>query len=342
MSLLRIFPHKTLNSLSILTVTNRFLTTQNPYLKPISGNPTSAHYDELVNIAGRSRDFETLIHLLNKRFKDGCFNTANTFKFITDDHNSLSILDDLSQSLARLNRGFARKSAYDSLIARLCKLNLFDESLRVVEAMARSHGGLNACTFHPILNSLTKKKNIDEAWRVIDLMRSLNVSPDVTAYNYFLMAECTLGNITTAAEILVKMEEEGMRADTRTYDALVVGACAVGKVRGALVLLSRMVDDGVPVLFSTHAYVINALLKCGYYAQAVKFVMCYSGIDTLLETESFGVLANRLIKLNRFEEAKLVLNEMTKRGLAMGDKLKDFYDLNVKNVFTAHPRPKRK
>lgn len=183
--------------------------------------------------------------------------------------------------------------------------------------MVQSDHGVNACTFHPILNVLTRKRKMEEAWRVMTIMRESGVSPDVTAYNYLLTAYCFTGNLEAAVGVLTEMEEEGMAADARTYDALVLGACKAGKVEGAMVVLRRMEDDGVPILYSTHAHVINGLLKLGYYAQAVEFVMICGGKDKKLDEESFGILGSRLINLKRFEEAKLVLKEMRRRGIVM-------------------------
>ena len=332
MSLFRKLPHKPHNSLSILSITNRFFNTLNP--EPFPDVPTSAYYDDLVISAGRDRDFDTLRHLLNKRVKDGCFNTTNTFKFITNnDVPTLSVLlDDLTtNTLARLDKGFARKSAYDSLVARLCKLNQIDGALRVIETMASGEYGLNACTFHPVLNVLTRKKEMESAWRVVEMMREFQIQPDLTAYNYFMMAYCFNGDVNSAADLLTKMVQEGVSADTRTYDALVLGACKAGKVEGALAILRSMVDDGVPMLLSTHMYVIRALLGMGYNAQAVKFVRCFAGKDTWLDKNNFGCLASRFIELQRFDEAKLVVEEMKKRDLEMGEKLKDFYQMNCKD-----------
>ncbi|KAH7841181.1 hypothetical protein Vadar_026688 [Vaccinium darrowii] len=310
------------NLLSLFHTTPRFLTTQT--------NPTtSAHYDDLINAAGRDKDFAAVHRLLNKRFKDGFFNTSKTFSFISTD---LSILEDLTETLKNLDKGFTRKSAYDALIARLCKLQRVDEARRVAEEMVRKNYGANACTFHPILNALSRTKKMDEAWRVVELMRENRISPDVTAYNFLLTAYCFDGDTTSAAGLLARMEEAGLTADSRTYDALVLGACKAGKVEGALVMLRRMEDDGLPALYSTHAHIISGLLKLGYYAQAVEFVVSCGGRDQGLDTESFGILASRLIGLRRFDEAKVVLEEMRKRGLRMGDKLKDFYNLHVTTI----------
>ncbi|CAI9111930.1 OLC1v1012277C1 [Oldenlandia corymbosa var. corymbosa] len=290
--------------------------------------PSSAHYDQLINEAGRAGDFGAVRILLMKRFRDGGFNTSKTFKFISSD---LTALDDLLHSLAGLNNGFLKKSSHDSLIMRLSKLHRIPEALHVAEVMVRNNYGPNACTFHPILICLTKKKEMDKAWRILEVMKEYKIAPDLTAYNYLLTAYCHSGNITSAAYVLTKMEEGKLGADTRTYDALVLGACRAGKIDGALMLLRRMVDEGTSPLYSTHTHVINAMVRNGYCSQAMDFVMSFAGKDKELDSENFGVLATRLIRLEKLEEAKFILKEMKRRGINTGNKLKDFYYFHAPN-----------
>ncbi|KAI8032849.1 Pentatricopeptide repeat-containing protein [Camellia lanceoleosa] len=86
-------------------------TTQIPNSFP--DEPSSAFYDHLIDGASRQKDFAIVLSLLNKRSRDGFFNTTNTFNFISTD---------LSQTLASLDRGFTRKSAFDALVSRLSRL----------------------------------------------------------------------------------------------------------------------------------------------------------------------------------------------------------------------------
>lgn len=312
---------KALHSRRALTIANRFFTSSIPSISFLD-NPNTTQYDELVKDAGCSGDFNKLRQLLDKRVKHHYYNTANTFNFITNNAASLAALDNLILTLSRLDKGPSRKGAFDALISRLCKLGKIDESLRVVKSMASADCRLNACSFHPIIKALTRKNRIDEAWQVVDLMRSLGASPDLTIYNYILMTHCAAGELSSAAVVLTRMEEQKMKANGRTYDAMVLGACRAGKVEGAMVVLRRMEDDRVPMLLSTRLYVIDALLSLGYYDHAVKFVRIYCGKDTWLDNESFGCLVIRFLKLNRKDEAKLVLEEMRIRGLEMRDALK--------------------
>ncbi|KAK9159147.1 hypothetical protein Scep_005721 [Stephania cephalantha] len=288
--------------------------------------PTSSSYDEQVAAAGRSRDFEALHRLLNQRYKDGCFNTKKTFKFITDtiEHDE-TLIPDLIQTLSRLDSGFARKNAFDSLVSHLCKTNRVDDSVRVIAAMVRGEYGVNATTFHPLLNALTRKRRIDEAWRIIAMMKESGTNVDVTAYNYVLTAHCVEGEAELAAEVVERIEAEGLRADARTYDAAAMGCCRVGRVEGAVAVVRRMAEEGVPALYSTHAHVIKGLVGLAGWREAVDYVRVVGGRDVLLDRENFGFLGSVLVRRRRVVEAKMVFDEMGERGLDVGEKLRREY-----------------
>ncbi|KAL3834823.1 hypothetical protein ACJIZ3_009559 [Penstemon smallii] len=305
------------NVAPFIFATARHFSSPNPNPIPV---PSSASYDDLINAAGRKRDFATVRHLLAKRITDGCYNTSKTFKFIAAD---FSALDDLLQNLAALSNWFTRKHAHDALVAQLAKLNRTREALSVAETMAKKKYGATHVTFHPIINVLARKKDIPAAWHVVEVMRECELQPDLTAFNYILTAHCFLGDITSAADVLVKMEEEGVGADARTYDALVLCACRAEKVEVAVGLMRRMMEDGVAALYSTHAHIIKEIICRGYIAQAVEFVRIFAGTEVKLDEENFGFLARHLKNMKRVSEAKSVVEEMEKRGLPIGKELMD-------------------
>lgn len=314
-----------------IAITSRLLTTESRKSKlPFWEHQTIQKYDALVHSAGRSRDFDAIYNLLNSRVKQKCFNSASTFRFITNAESDItSLLRDLNWTLARLDKGFTRKSAYDSLISRLCKLGRVPEAIWLVKEMVAGEHGADSVTYYPILRELLKKKRMEEAWDVIDQMRKNGILPHLMIYNEFLTVYCLAGDLNSAVDVLRKIDEAGFKADARTYDAMVLGACRSGNVEKGLRVLRRMVEDGVSPMYCTYGHITTAMVKLGCYKQAVDFVIGCGGTDTFLDTESFGILAARLIRVKRFEEANVVLMEMSKRGLSMGQKLKEYYIMNV-------------
>ncbi|KFK34846.1 hypothetical protein AALP_AA5G200700 [Arabis alpina] len=328
MSLLRRFVKEPINSRFLI----RSISTVKPNRNASPVRRTTTEFDNLIYEAGNSGDFESIRRLLNTRVVHACFNTTSTFKFLTNTASYSPSLEDLRRILPQTDAGYTRKHAYETLIARLCKLNRIDDAKILISDMVNGRFGLTSSTYHPIINSLTKKNKIEEAWCVIESMRSNSIPVDVTSYNYFLTSHCYDGDVAETSKVLKKMEEEGLVPDTRTYDALVLGACKSRNVEAAMVILRRMEEVGLPVLYATHAHVITEMIECGYYALVVEFVMAYVGKDKRLDEENLGSLASKLIKRKRFKEAELVLEEMCVRGLRMGNGLREFYETNVINV----------
>ncbi|VFQ81146.1 unnamed protein product [Cuscuta campestris] len=288
--------------------------------------PSTSKYDKLIDSAGGEGDFDTVKRLLEKRGRDGLFNTCRTFKFIWND---ISMLDDLLAALSGINHRFARESAHNCLIARLSKLRLTPQALRVAEIAVSGGFCSSAATFHPILIEHTKRRNFEEAWRVVGAMKALNVRPDITTYNYLLTGYCRVGDLEKAAGILTNLAEEKVGPDDRTYDALVLGACRVGKVDSALKVLRRMKEEGIVPLHSTHAHVIGAMVRLGFHKQAFQYVMACAGRDERLDCANLGELGRKMIRRRRYEDVKVVLKEMRKRGIEMGDELKEFCEWNA-------------
>lgn len=299
--------------------------TLSPTLSKPAAAPTTAYYDDLVNEAGRARDLRSVRDLLIKRINDGCFSSKDTFRFITNTESALSLLHDLFECIASLPKGVPRRSALDAFIHRLCKLGLVKDALQVLDKMRQRKLEINAYSYHPVINALTSKKDVEGALRVLEGMKAIGINPDTTSYNYVLTAYCVKGEVIGAGDLLEMMlGEKGVKADARTYDAMVLGACRAGKVEGAVAVVRAAVDDGVRLIDSTYAHVIKALLEGGYYEQAMKFVMSFAGRERGADKENLELLGNGFLKLGRFEDAKRVADEMFKRGLPMGQKLRNF------------------
>ncbi|XP_058111270.1 pentatricopeptide repeat-containing protein At2g40240, mitochondrial [Magnolia sinica] len=301
-----------------------------PNPQPASEKPTSAHYDQLITIAGQSRDFPAIHSFLTQRVRSGYFNTATTFKFLTlvDPTTLPSILSPLIETISALEMGYGRKNALDSLIACLSKSHP-QHARYVLDEMLKRRLGANACTFYPLISSLSRKKQMADVSDLLDLMRGEGIPPDTTCHNYMLSALCHIGDLPAAAQTLNSMLGEGLEADSLTFDALVLGACRLGRFDGAVALVRRMEEEGVRGMYSTYAHVIRGMLSIGGYAEAVEFVRRVGGRDGRLDGENYGVLGRGLVWKGRWDEVRIVVREMEEKGLEIEEKLNDAYHLHM-------------
>ncbi|KAK9697356.1 hypothetical protein RND81_08G032200 [Saponaria officinalis] len=326
LTLHRLIKHKNSNipSLSLLHTTPHSDPPEQIRHIPTRRNQYTAYYDDLVAKAGEARDFPRLRHLLIERINNKCYNSKDTFNFVTKTQNSISNLDDIFDCLASLPSGTPRRSAFDCFVKRLCILGLLDHALQVLDKMRQRKLELNSYTYNPVIQSLIKNRPVKEAVKVLEGMKNNGVEPDTTSYNYLLTAYCMRRDVGSAVGVLERMT----KGDARTYDAMVIGTCRVGKVEGAVAIVRAAVDDGVTLMHCTYEHVIKALLDAGYYEQGLKFVLCFAGRVKKLDDVNFDFLGKCLIELKRFDEAKMVVDEMKKRGLFMSEKVKEFWVLH--------------
>lgn len=131
--------------------------------------PNSAMYDELVNIAGRCKDFETLKMLLTERVADNCHISAKTFSFATAWHDDAEMLGEVTETIKQLEN-FARKNAYDMMVSALCKEDYVDSAISVLKDMYRAGCALTPLTFRPLLVAHGRNNRMAEVHEVFEFI----------------------------------------------------------------------------------------------------------------------------------------------------------------------------
>jgi len=241
----------------------------NTTLKPLF---TLLCSSKTLNAALSSRDYIALRDIMKKSDQDPILNRENSFSFIPPANCPSLKTYSYPKKVTR-----KRRESLVSFITGYCKMGHTKLILRTVESLARRGVFVpTACTFYPILSSLTREKSFDHAWRVVDLMAEFGIGLDFVGHNLFLKAYCYAGDFDAAAGVLRRMKEESIAADSRTLDELVLGACRAGKVDGAMVILRSFV-----------------------------------GKDKLLDAQLLGVLA---MNLKKGEEVMSILEEMKQKG----------------------------
>ncbi|XP_074283420.1 pentatricopeptide repeat-containing protein At3g56030, mitochondrial [Silene latifolia] len=299
---------------------------------PLPPSPISSTlYDDLIQEAGKSHDFRRLHDLLTRRINDGCLNTNDTFRFVTNSQSTVEMLNPLFDCLVSLPEGVPRANACNALVRRLCKVGLLNNALQVLDEMCDRRLEHTAWSFRPVLETFVRQGELQKAVAFLKTMKEFGVALDTGSFNCVLREYCYLGDVNHAVELLEMMvREEGLKGDAWTYDAMVLGACKAGKVDAAMAVMRSAIDDDVKLLNLTYEHVIRALMEDGYFEHTLKFVMVCAGRDKSFNGEMFNFLATGLIKYERFDKAKMVVEEMSKRGLVMHKKIQEFHEMDSK------------
>jgi len=281
----------------------------------------SVMYDELVNIAGRCKDFETVGMLLTERVAEHCFNSPRTFSFATAWHNDAEMLGEVTETIKKLEN-FAQKNAYDMMIAALCTEDYVDSAISVLKEMYKAGCALTPLTFRPLLVAHGRNHRMAEVHEVFKFMKKMGCTPDVACYNIVLRKLYQSEQFAEADKFFSMMVNTyGCKPDHVTYDILVLEACRARKMEDAVRHFGRMKEDGLKPMHCTYTNMINGFFKLDGFEKAYAFVRQESGKDYSLDLNNYSFLIRSCTKLGNYREAHDVLMEMKAKNLKTDHRL---------------------
>lgn len=274
--------------------------------------------DKLVDVLGRSRDFETLQRVLSERFAECCFYCDKTFSFATARNDDPNLLNKVMEMIERLEIS-ARRHAYETLVASLCKENRVDAAEVVLEKMVSADCAPQMFTFRPLILFCCHKYQMDKLQWVFEMMKMYGCPPGPMCYNLVLRVLCEGSRFAEAAELLESMAKMGCKPNAVTYDIMIQAACMMGRVQGALQLFDRLKEEGINALYRTHTILLVGLFQTRGFKEAHSFLIQHSGKDGILDLNNYEYLIGVCTKSGRWREARHLLMEMKAMDLELLD-----------------------
>lgn len=279
-------------------------------LKPGFKHDTQT-YDRLVNILGRSKDFETLQRILSERSAACCSNSSAVFSFATIWHDDSDMLNKIMEVFGKLELSL-RRDAYEMLIAALCEENHINEALSVLEKMASAGCAPRMLTYRPLIQVYCQNNQMDKVQDVFEMTKYFPQDP--ICYNLVLSALCRKEQFEEASRFLQSMVNMGYKPDAITYNILICAACKIGKIEGALQLFDRLKEEGFNPLFGTYSHLLRELFRIRGFDAAHAFLIQQSGKDNKLNIGNYIYLSRVCRKSGKHKEASNLLLEMKVTG----------------------------
>lgn len=268
-------------------------------------------YDMLVNILGRSKDFENLQRVLLERSAACCSNSAEAFLFAAAWHDDADMLNEVMKMFEKLELSL-RRDAYEMLIAALCEKNHVNATLRVLEKMASADCAPRMSTYRPLIQVYCQKKQMHKVQEVFEMMKD---SPqDSICYNLVLSALFNMKKFEKATQFLQRMVDMGCKPEAYTYNTMIRAVCKMGDTDLAIRLFDRLEEEGINPLYSTYWYLLDGLLQFRGFDEAHSFLIQQCGKDSKLDTSNYNYLMSACRKSGKWKEAGKLLMEKKVKG----------------------------
>lgn len=276
---------------------------------------SSAAYNEMINIAGASGDFESMGCLIEEMIANRHSLTRRAFLFLISNPSVKNIVEGLVDRFSRLGYS-ARMSAFQSLVFFLCKENIAEIGTRVfLQGMIDRGQHLNLSCYNALLAARCRAGDLIGAKRLLDEIKESSCKPNISSYNYLLGTFFKKGKIDDACELLERMEKSGQRPDRITYEILICHACQTGRIDGALEILNKMIEDGLRPRYSTYAAFIKGYFYENLFEESYDFIVETSKKDPSANSMNYMLLASLFFKSGMIIEAQKILLKMIEKGL---------------------------
>ncbi|KAL8539465.1 hypothetical protein ACS0TY_001179 [Phlomoides rotata] len=134
---------------------------------------------------------------------------------------------------------------FNSLFLILFKKGRVGMVFELYGEMLKTYGAKpDLCTFNVLIRGFCMNSKVDVAFRMFREMEKFECEPDLITYNTIVDGLCRAGKVTTARNVVNGMQKkcENLRPNVVTYTTLIRGYCGKQKIKEALEVFREMVD----------------------------------------------------------------------------------------------------
>lgn len=314
----------------------------------------SRTYNMVMDILGRSRQFETMVSMLEEMGGKGLL-TMETFSIairafasakerkkalgvfeLMKKHNFTAGVDTVNCLLDALGRAKLGKEAqalfeklkdkftpdlrtYSILLYGWCKVNNLIEAGRVWNEMIDNGFKPDVTAHNTMIEGLLKGKKRSDAVKLFEVMKAKGPSPSVRTYTILIRNLCKQIKMKEAVDYFEEMLGYECQPDAAVYTCLITGFGNQRKMDKVYWLLKEMKEKGCPPDGRTYNALIKLLTNRRMPDDAVSVYkkMIQSGIQPTFHT--YNMMMKSYFRANNYEMGRAVWEEMGRKGCCPDD-----------------------
>ncbi|KAG6472043.1 pentatricopeptide repeat-containing protein At3g62470, mitochondrial-like [Zingiber officinale] len=311
---------------------------------------------KMLSILSKTRQFETMVALLEEMGREGFLN-MDAFKIAIIGFSAARQMKK-SMAIFQMMERFNFKAGletFNCLIEALAKVKLGTEAQALFEKMKDQYPpdlmeagrvwnemlGMgfkpDVVVYNTMINGLIRAHRRSDAIKLLELMKDKGPLPNAKTFTIIIQDLCKAGQMDLAVNCFQEMLDAGSALDVATYTCLIVGfgnAQQMDKVSG---LLSEMTEKGCPPDGRTYNALIKLMTNRNTPDDAVRIynTMIKKGFEPTIHT--YNMLMKSYFHENNYQMGCAVWEEMGLKGICP--------DVNSYTVFIGghirHGRPEK-
>ncbi|KAI9071018.1 hypothetical protein K1719_047017 [Acacia pycnantha] len=205
----------------------------------------SRTYNSMMNILGKTRQFETMMAMLEEMGEKGLL-TMDTFTIAI---KAFAAAKERKKAVGMFDLMKKRKfkvgvDSVNFLLDTLGRAKLGKEAQAIFEKL-KDRFTHNLQTYTVLLNGWCRVKNLMEAGRVWNEMIDRGFKPDVVAHNVMLEALLKCKKKSDAIKLFEVMKAKGPLPNVRSYTIVIRALCKQKMMGEAVEYFHQMIDSGL-------------------------------------------------------------------------------------------------
>lgn len=314
----------------------------------------SKTYNMMMTILGKTRQFETMVALLEemaekglltmetfaicfkafaaakeRRKAVGIFELMKKYKYKVGAETINCMLD----SLGRAKLGKEAQAVFEKLRGRFtpnlqtytvllngwCRVRNLMEVGKIWNQMIDEGFKPDIVAHNTMLEGLLRCKKRSDAIKLFEVMKAKGPSPDVKSYTILVRDFCKQNKMKEAVEYFDEMQGAGCRPDAGIYTCLITGFGNQKRMDMVYGLLKEMKTNGCPPDGKTYNALIKLMTNRRMPDDAVRIYkkMCESDIEPTIHT--YNMMMKSYFQTRNYEMGAAVWDEMKQKGCCPDD-----------------------
>ncbi|KAI7736472.1 hypothetical protein M8C21_012077, partial [Ambrosia artemisiifolia] len=280
--------------------------------------PNTVTYNTLINGLCKTGDVKRARALFDKMLEEGVMVNTSTYTTLIDGYRksknipeAFKLLDEMPMTGIEAN-----ESVYGALVKGCCEEGDTERAFLVFDRMVES-GFASTPTFSTLIHGLCKLGKLNEVNAALkDMFTSKNVMLSHATFSILIHHHCKLGMIKEAEHLLMEMKTKKMTPKIEAYAPLLNSYVKSGENSKISTIFEDLISLG-----TSKNEASDLLLDILSEENSLKKTFELLGelsVKDLCCRNIFDVLLYTFCKKGKFSEALSSLDELKKRGLALG------------------------
>ncbi|KAL6622332.1 hypothetical protein ACP70R_032211 [Stipagrostis hirtigluma subsp. patula] len=287
------------------------------WLKRQPGFKHDGHtYTTMIGILGQARQFGTMRKLLDEMSRAHCKPTVVTYNRIIHAYGRANYLREAVKVFEEMQEsGYEPdRVTYCTLIDIHAKAGYLEVAMDLYGRMQEVGLSPDTFTYSAMVNCLGKGGQLAAAYKLFCEMIENGCTPNLVTYNIMIALQAKARNYENVVKLYKDMQVAGFRPDKITYSIVmeVLGHC--GHLDEAEAVFMEMRRDWAPDE-PVYGLLVDLWGKAGNVDKALGWyhAMLQDGLQPNVPT--CNSLLSAFLKINRFQDAYIVLQNMLSQGL---------------------------